>query len=114
MFGVVAYRSGAVPAMVRHLHCNDLLAASAFPRLGRTLTHLDRDPMCQERRMRYRDIEYTVVQGIERQLWKWEVEAIHLRGQDATKSEAVREAERAIDRALAPKKLRPIPPTREH
>jgi hypothetical protein len=70
--------------------------------------------MCQERRMRYRDIEYTVVQGIERQLWKWEVEAIHLRGQDATKSEAVREAERAIDRALAPKKLRPIPPTREH
>src|SRR6266851_4817224 len=58
--------------------------------------------------MRYRDIEYTVVQGIGRQLWKWAVsfESIHLRGQGATKSEAIAEAERAIDRALAPKKLR--------
>jgi hypothetical protein len=57
---------------------------------------------------RYRDIEYTVVQGIGRQLWKWTVsfESIHLRGQGATKSEAIAEAERAIDRALAPKKLR--------
>jgi hypothetical protein len=58
--------------------------------------------------MRYRDIEYTVVQGIGRQLWKWEVpfEAVLLKGQAATKSEAIAEAERAIDRALAPKKLR--------
>ena len=58
--------------------------------------------------MRYRDIEYTVVQGIGRQLWKWAVsfKSIHLRGQGATKSEAIAEAERAIDRALAPKKLR--------
>ena len=58
--------------------------------------------------MRYRDIEYTVVQGIGRQLWKWPVsfKSIHLRGQGATKSEAIAEAVRAIDRALAPKKLR--------
>jgi hypothetical protein len=65
--------------------------------------------------MRYRDIEYTVVQGIERQLWKWQVpfEAVLLKGQAATKSEAVAEAERAIDRALAPKKLRLVPPARE-
>src|SRR5258708_29950906 len=56
---------------------------------------------------RYRDIEYTVVQGIGRQLWKWAVsfESIHLRGQGATKSEAIAGAERGIDRALAPKKL---------
>jgi hypothetical protein len=40
-------------------------------------------------------------------------EAIDLRGQAATKSEAVADAERAIDRALAPKKLRLVPPTRE-
>jgi hypothetical protein len=33
-------------------------------------------------------------------------------GQAATKSEAVTEAERAIDRALAPKKLRLVPPSR--
>ena len=35
-------------------------------------------------------------------------------GQAATKAEAVAEAERAIDRALAPKKLRLVPPPREH
>jgi hypothetical protein len=65
--------------------------------------------------MRYRDIEYAVVQGIQRQLWKWEVafEGTHLRGQAATKREAIAEAERAIDRALAPKKLRLVPPARE-
>ena len=65
--------------------------------------------------MKYRDIQYAVVQGIGRQLWKWAVsfEAIDLRGQAATKSEAVADAERAIDPALAPKKLRLVPPTRE-
>jgi len=66
--------------------------------------------------MRYRDIEYTVVQGIARQLWKWDVSfeaSSPLRGQAATKREAVAEAERAIDRALAPKKLRLVPPERE-
>ena len=58
--------------------------------------------------MRYRDIEYTVVQGIGRQLWKWgfALEAKAVTGQAATKSEAIAKAERAIDRALAPKKLR--------
>ena len=58
--------------------------------------------------MKYRDIDYTVVQGIGRQLWKWSVsfDANPARGQAATKSEAVAEAERAIDRALARKKLR--------
>ena len=56
--------------------------------------------------MKYRDIEYT--EGIGRQLWKWRfaLEAKALTGQAATKAEAVAEAERAIDRALTPKKLR--------
>ncbi len=56
--------------------------------------------------MKYRDVEYTVVQGIERGLWKWSasVAGVVITGQAAIKSEAVREAERAIDRALAPKK----------
>jgi hypothetical protein len=36
------------------------------------------------------------------------------RGRTAIKSEAVSEAERAIDRALAPKKLRLVPPKTEH
>ena len=65
--------------------------------------------------MKYRDVEYTVVQGIERQLWKWSFsfERIFLTGQAATKAEAVREAERAIERALAPKKLKLVRPERD-
>jgi hypothetical protein len=56
--------------------------------------------------MKYRGIEYAVVQGIGRQVWKWSasVAEVVISGQAATKSEAVAEAERAIDRALAPKK----------
>jgi hypothetical protein len=62
--------------------------------------------------MKYRDIEYTVVQGLGRQLWKWGValETKAVTGQAATKADAVAEAERAIDRALALKKLRLVPP----
>jgi hypothetical protein len=39
--------------------------------------------------MRYRDIEYTVVQGIERGVWKWSasVAGAVIMGQAATKSE---------------------------
>jgi hypothetical protein len=66
--------------------------------------------------MEYRGIEYTVVQGIGRQVWKWSVSLdnrVPIRGQAAIKSEAVAEAERAIDRALAPKKLRLVQPKTE-
>ena len=65
--------------------------------------------------MRYRDIEYTVVQGLGRQLWKWRFElgTKVVTGQAETRAEAVAKAERAIDLALAPKKLRLVPP-REH
>jgi hypothetical protein len=62
--------------------------------------------------MRYRDIEYTVV--IERGVWKWSasVAGAVIMGQAATKSEAVAAAEKAIDRALAAKKVRLVPPGR--
>jgi hypothetical protein len=38
--------------------------------------------------MKYRDIEYTVVQGIERQMWKWSVSVADMvvRGQAATRA----------------------------
>ena len=64
--------------------------------------------------MRYRNIEYTVVQGIERGVWKWSasVAGAVIMGQAATKSEAVAAAEKAIDRALAAKKVRLVPPGR--
>ncbi len=61
--------------------------------------------------MKYLDIEYTVMQGLGRQLWKWRfaLETKAVTGQAATKAEAVAEAQRAIDRALAAKKLRLVP-----
>jgi hypothetical protein len=67
--------------------------------------------------MRYRDTEFSVapVQGIGRgrqQLWKWSVsfDSNHsATGQAATEPEAVAEAERAIDRALAVKTLQVVP-----
>jgi len=44
-------------------------------------------------------------------VWKWSasVAGVVIRGQAAIKSEAVAEAERAIDRALAPQKVRLVP-----
>ena len=63
--------------------------------------------------MKYRDIEYTVVQGIGHQLWKWSVlfdTGLSIRGQAAIKSEAVAQAERAIDRALGAQKAEVSPP----
>jgi len=65
--------------------------------------------------LKYRDVEYTVVQGLGRQLWKWGfvLEAKAVTGQAATKAEAVTEAERAIDRTLAPKILKLVRPEPE-
>jgi hypothetical protein len=58
--------------------------------------------------MRHRDVEFAVVQGIGRHLWKWgfALDGKAIAGQAATKIEAVKEAVGAIDRALATKKLR--------
>jgi hypothetical protein len=62
--------------------------------------------------MKYRNIEYTVVQDIERGVWKWtaSVSGVVIMGHAAMKSGAVTAAEKAIDRALAAKKVRLIPP----
>jgi hypothetical protein len=58
--------------------------------------------------MKHRDVEYSVVQGIGRNVWKWSVSFAGLRvaGQTTTKAAAITRAERAIDRALTAKKLR--------
>jgi len=53
--------------------------------------------------MRYRDVDYAIVQGQGGQLWKWSF-ALHNKphtGEAGTKAEAVSQAERAIDRALS-------------
>ena len=50
--------------------------------------------------MEYRGIEYTVVQGIERGVWKWSASVEGVMGNEQTRSAAVTAAEKAIDRAL--------------
>ena len=56
--------------------------------------------------MRYRDIEYTVVQGIKRGVWKWSVSVAGtvVSGRELSKAAAVVTVEKAIDQALIPKK----------
>ena len=63
--------------------------------------------------MKYRQVDYTVVQGIGRTIWIWgfAVGGKPFTGKAPNKAEAVAAAERAIDRALAPKKLRLVPPS---
>ena len=65
--------------------------------------------------MKHRDVEFTVVQGLGRQVWRWTfaVYGNAVSGQSATKPDAIQNAERAIDRALAQKKLRLILPDRD-
>jgi hypothetical protein len=50
--------------------------------------------------MKYRDIEYSVVQGMERHVWKWRasVAGLVITGQAAIKSEAVNAAEKSVAR----------------
>jgi hypothetical protein len=59
--------------------------------------------------MEYRGIEYKIIQGIERSIWKWSLSLgepkIIKVGQAKTKQDAVAEVERAIDKVLARKKL---------
>ena len=64
--------------------------------------------------MKHRGVEYTIVQGLGRQLWKWTatINSMTVRGQ-ATQSEVIADAERAIDRALAPKNLKLVRPDRD-
>ena len=65
--------------------------------------------------MDHRGIEYTLVQGIERDTWRWTVSLgnnISKSGQAKGKPEAVAQATRAINRALAPKRERLVPPAR--
>jgi hypothetical protein len=61
----------------------------------------------------HRDIEYTIVQGLGRNVWKWSVNLDTYRptfGKEMTRAEAISRAEQVIDRALAVKKVRIEPP----
>src|SRR5258705_13854068 len=54
--------------------------------------------------MRYRDIEYSVVQGIKRGVWKWSVSVAGtvISGRETSKAAAVVSVEKAIDQVLIP------------
>jgi hypothetical protein len=62
--------------------------------------------------MRYREIEYGIVEGIGTHMWKWSafVGGTVVTGQAHSKQAAMASAEKAIDRALALKKIRLVPP----
>jgi hypothetical protein len=62
--------------------------------------------------MEHRGLEYTLVQGIERGVWKWSasVAGVLVTGQEPSKSAALAAAENAIDRALVQKKVRLVGP----
>jgi hypothetical protein len=64
--------------------------------------------------MQYRGIEYVVVEGIGQPMWKWSASAggAVVTGQAHSKQAAMVAAEKAIDRALAIKKVRLVPPER--
>ena len=66
--------------------------------------------------MEYRGKSYTVVQGIEPNLWKWTVrldEKTTISGEAGTRAAAVNSAVWRIDKALAKQSKRPTrPPTR--
>jgi hypothetical protein len=65
--------------------------------------------------MDHRGIEYTIVQGIGRDTWRWTVSLgnnISKSGQAIGKPEAVAQATRAINRAFALKRERLVPPGR--
>jgi hypothetical protein len=62
--------------------------------------------------MRYRNIEYTVVQGIKRGEWKWStsVAGTAVSGKEPSKAAAVVAVEKTIDRALDSKTVRLVKP----
>jgi hypothetical protein len=64
--------------------------------------------------MEYRGKRFTIVQGIGLNSWKWTVhldEKTVKSGEAASRSAAKNSVVWLIDKALAPKKLKPIPPT---
>jgi hypothetical protein len=62
--------------------------------------------------MLYKDIQYSVVQTIGTARWKWTIEIEPGRtrsGAAATRLMAIRQAERAIDKAIKVKRTKPPP-----
>jgi hypothetical protein len=66
--------------------------------------------------MEYRGKPITIVQGVEQDTWKWTVrldEGTTKSGQEKTRGAAMASVVRLIDRTLAPKKVKLVPPSDE-
>lgn len=62
---------------------------------------------------KYRGIEYNLLQGIRPRSWRWEIvlpQEGTKAGQSPSKLDAIRAAERTIERTLNPPKKRLVPP----
>jgi len=64
--------------------------------------------------MKYRGIEYGIVEGTGEHMWRWStlIGGAVKTGQAHSKQAAMAAAEKAIDRALAIKRVRLVPPVR--
>ncbi len=62
--------------------------------------------------MEHRGVEYRIIQGIQRGIWKWSVETEPgtKSGISDSKDAAMAAAKRALDNALDPKKRKLAPP----
>jgi hypothetical protein len=62
--------------------------------------------------MKYRGIEYTIAQGVGPHRWTWSttVAGVMVMGRAPTHGSAIAAVEKAIDKALAVKKVRLVPP----
>ena len=63
--------------------------------------------------MEYQGVQYNIVQDIERRhAWRWSVsmEGLLVTGQAETKWAAIAAAQKAIDRAMKAKRVRPVRP----
>jgi hypothetical protein len=62
--------------------------------------------------MEYRGKQYSVLQALQGGMWKWTIDLNgHTRsGSSPSRAAGINAAERAVDRLLAPKKRRPVPP----
>jgi hypothetical protein len=66
--------------------------------------------------MKYRGIEYGIVEGTGGHMWRWStlIGGTVKTGQAHSKQAAMAAAEKAIDRALAIQKIRLVPPERSN
>jgi hypothetical protein len=110
------HRSGIPPQTWRSRSFDGSGAVSFGPQqLGKLLAVPSQIPdLTRSANMKYRGIEYGIVEGTGGHMWRWStlIGVAVKTGQAHSKKAAIVAAEKAIDRALALKKVRLVPPER--